>query len=489
MALASKESIDRLIANSGKTLATLEGSYADVLSLRKAVEKAKEQTQENSVVLDLLAITADVILTSTEVSYDLSASLKSMLMAKDVYAKRFCMQSLNLCFCESVCCLVGSDGNGLLTKLEASTKETSLTGCQFLTRHIINDIQLFADKFPNRNLRNITRHYSDPIRMYGEYQKLTDEDFFAKGVNELLAIIMEIHVVTSYVLSIMRLCQTETPSKVNSPAPSLDIQKLLNNAIFVAFEKRNVKDELNKTIQKGQSAVDECYGLYRKTQGAKAYLQGGKIEDVAIFGQLQSLVLLRMQAVYMKSDLACAVWSYLNAESDKERSQSLRMIHITKQAALTHLYGYNEKTRKESLWNRIKDIAETKDSRLDAESVESAFKELTKDLKTDSKQSRVFTHYRHKDELYLPARLDALKQMNHRQELEEVLQLFGLCNKIDTYLHQLLTTMNKTQDAKTKKQRDEYLKKIDDMAAMVGNDERAKHAFDAIKGFINSFFV
>lgn len=101
MADASPESIPRLIENSEKGLAQIEMSSPILLEGRKAIEDAINKQEERNAVLYLLLLVYDTLLAENEVIYDLSASLDPLLKATDDYAKRYYMQSLNLCFWEA----------------------------------------------------------------------------------------------------------------------------------------------------------------------------------------------------------------------------------------------------------------------------------------------------------------------------------------------------------------------------------------------------
>lgn len=182
MADASPDSILRLIENSEKGLAQIEMSLPSILEARKAVLEAIEKQDDRNVVLELTLVILDSLLAENEVIYDISASLNALLRATDDYTKRYYMQMLNLCFCEACQLFVGekSDKNVLLSKLENLTGELNQAGCQFIAKHIVEDIKAFKQDYADKELRNITRHYDDPIKMYEKQRGLTNIDFFCQ---------------------------------------------------------------------------------------------------------------------------------------------------------------------------------------------------------------------------------------------------------------------------------------------------------------------
>ena len=142
MAVASLESIQQLIENSEQGLAQIEAYSPQILITRQLVEDVINAQGESNNVLDLLSVVLDTILAENEVIYDLSASLDALLKANDDYTKRYYMQSLNLCFWESCQLFVGEDGDeyGLLSRIEVLSKQFNQAGCQFIAKHIIDDI-------------------------------------------------------------------------------------------------------------------------------------------------------------------------------------------------------------------------------------------------------------------------------------------------------------------------------------------------------------
>ena len=488
MADASPESIQLLIENSEKGRAQIEVSLPQILKTRKAVEEEIEKKGGSNVVLDLLLVVLDTLLAENEVIYDLSASLDALLKANDDYTKRYYMQSLNLCFWESCQLFVGEDGDeyGLLSKIEKHTKQLNQAGCQLIARHIIDDIQAFREEYANRELRNITRHYDDPLKMYEKQQDLRNVDFFAKGASQLMAIRMEVTVVSSFLLALLTRVKKEAHN-VASPAKK-SISEIVNDAIFKAFKEKGVKKELQRALEKGQSSLDECYRLFNECRCAKNFLIERNCQIPEGIQKLESLLRLRMEALFLRNDVACSIWGYLNASSDMERSQNLRQIHITKQAALTHIYGYNEKVRENSLWTRIKEIEESGNEELNTAEVEKSLEELTGNLTEDRSNSNIFAHYRHQQNFYIHDRLEAFDKMQHHKELFDALKLFNVCKDIEVYTVGLLCCIHEGQKQKTKRQHDEWVGMIDKLAAKMGNDEKTNETLKPMRELIDKVF-
>lgn len=489
MADASPETIERLIGNSEKGLKDIEMSLPLILETRQAVLDAIEKQKESNVVLELMLAVFDTLLAENEVIYDLSASLDALLKAKNDYTKRYYMQSLNLCFVEACSLFAGdeNDENSLLTRLEKLTKQLNQAGCQFIARHIIDDIQAFRKDYCDRELRNITRHYDDPIKMYEKQQGLNNIDFFAKGASQLMAIRMEVTVLSSFLLRLFAPVNKQEQNVASKKTCGFDIKGIINDAIFKAFKKNNLEEKIQRMLYKGQSTIDDCYKIYNQCQAAISFFEEKNCmtDD---FKKMESIIKLRMEALFLQYDLACSVWGFLNASSDKERSQNLRLIHITKQAALTHIYGYNDNLREKSLWTEIKIIEETRNEKLNTSFVEKLLEDLTGNLTEDKEYSQMFAHYRYKEDFYIPARLEAFGNMEHHKELMDATKLLQVCKTLVGYTTGLLFCMDEKQKQERKIRHDEWMGKLDELVARSGNDERIRESLNSMQELINQIY-
>ena len=481
---ASQETIQRLIDNSEMGLAQIELSSPLILETRQALEAVLKKQGDKNAITELLLSVLDTLLAENEVIYDLSASLDALLKANDDYTKRYYMQSMNFCFWESCQVFVGQKGdiNGLLQRLESQCGQLNLIGCQLLINHIIDDIQTFRKSYANKKLRDITRHYDHPIKMYEEVKKLDNIDFFAKGAGQLMALRLEISVVSSYLLNLLAPKSRVSPR--NASPQKNGVVQMVNEVVIEKLINKDFKGELEKVLRRGQQTVDDCYRQYNCCRKATELLEERESDVPDVFLKMESLIFLRMEALYLRYDVACSVWGYINASSEKERSQNLRLIHITKQAALTHIFGYTENTKKNSLWSKIKSIDEVCTERLDTEGVEKTLEELTKDLAADNQKSRMYAHYRYKENFCIPNRLDAFGKMLHATELEDSLKLLNVCKSLDKYTYELLRCIHDNHERERKKQYDEWMGKIDQLVAPMAKDEKIKDALKPLRDIV-----
>lgn len=489
MSEASLESIESLIEKSESNLAQIEVTLPLILEMRQSVIAAIDKQQDATLLSDLLLVVLDVILAENEVIYDLSASLDALLKSENKCTKRYYMQHINFCFCEACQVFVGEKGDeyGLLTKLESLTKRLNQVGCQYIVNHIIDDLQQFKNNYCNRDLRNIARHYDSPIKMYEKRCELNNADFFAKGVSHLMAIRMEISVLSSYLITLFAPLK-KSPQLSLSSRQDVHLNVLINDTIFKTIKGRWIDEEVQKALDEGQASLDTCYKLYNYFLSVEKLLKERNYPVTEDLDRMKSIIWLRMETLFLRYDVACSVWGYINAASDMERSQNLRLIHISKQAALTHIYGYTEKRRDKSLWTAIKDIDASIGGDLDTDSIENMLKQLTLNLNEDCENSRMFAHYRYKQEFYIPARLKAFSTMKHHEELTDAMELLKVCKSLEDYTTRLLLELHKKQMQTNKKIYEDWKTKIERIEAKVGNIKDVKKGLEHIYNLIDSIY-
>ena len=128
-------------------------------------------------------------------------------------------------------------------------------------------------------------------------------------------------------------------------------------------------------------------------------------------------------------------------------------------SALTHLYGYNENYKENSIWNKIKSVPEFKSIPLFNE-IEDELEALTSNL--DSTKRNLYTHYRESAKLNISDRWQCANEMNHPKELMQMLRLVTLCNTINRFLVSLISSMRSTE----KQKNDEMLRPIREIKAL-----------------------
>ena len=155
----------------------------------------------------------------------------------------------------------------------------------------------------------------------------------------------------------------------------------------------------------------------------------------------------------MQYDLVCSMNTYLKADSNAERSISFMRAYRIATSALSHLYGYNDEYREKSIWNKIRNIPEFKSIPLYKE-IEDELIALTSNF--DPNKRNLYTHYREDSKLNISERWQWANEMNHPEELMQMLRLVTLCKKINQFLVSFVSSMHLSE----KQKNDEMLSPI-----------------------------
>lgn len=171
----------------------------------------------------------------------------------------------------------------------------------------------------------------------------------------------------------------------------------------------------------------------------------------------------------MRLDLICAMNSYLNASTMIDRSVCLHRIYMIETAAMTHLYGYNEKYRQKSIWHAIKRLAEFS-SVPESKLLEQRLAEYTDTM--DCTRRNLFTHYRENTESNISKRWQEFQKMDHVNEIFRLIGLIYLCNDISSYAQSIFSAISENQkreSAETKQRNIDMLSKIRDIGEKIGD--------------------
>lgn len=185
---------------------------------------------------------------------------------------------------------------------------------------------------------------------------------------------------------------------------------------------------------------------------------------------------------FMRCDITCAMRAYMNSETNLERALHLRKIRLTEVSALKHLYGYNEQSKRTSLWAQllaiITDYKNNKtqlvQQKLDA--FESHF---------DMTKRNLFSHFKEKGNLNIEKRYEAYKQLDHINELKEALALLALCKEIENYTAEMLQQISKAEDKRHQEQKEKYHEMFNSLREMVASSKSTNDVNAHVKSMLN----
>ena len=441
---ACKETINILINNAKSAISNSE----HILKNTELI-KSRLSTFDGANYLQLLF---ELLSGSLLAVYEVCSDMKNMLSTDNVYVKRFHMQMINLSQYEWCKYLVGRDHGGVIPKLINHLNESHKETIEL--ESILQQLRLLGKKC-DAGLRNITAHYDNPNTMYSKLVTLNDEDIYAKRVGDQLLVHDMILRYISPILQMITeiLCTNNRDCTYTRSVDKYSIIDIINKKVAEAFHN---KEKLNIVIA-GQIAnawenIESHKKNYTICEKAIEYLTDKQV-DCSRLTEIQALEELRWEVSFMQYDLACSMNSYLKADSNAERSICFMRAYRNEISALSHLFGYNDEYREKSIWSKIRTVPEFKSIPLSKE-IEDELIALTSNF--DPNKRNLYTHYREDTKLNISERWQCANEMNHPEELMQMLRLVTLCKKINQFLVSLMSSMHLSE----KQKNDEMLNPI-----------------------------
>ena len=441
---ASKETINILINNAKSAISNSE----HILKNTELI-KSRLSTFDGATYLKLLF---ELLSGSLSAVYEVCSDMKNMLSTDNVYVKRFHMQMINLSQYEWCRYLVGRDHGGVIPKLINHLNESHKETIEL--ESILQQLRLLGKKC-DAGLRNITAHYDNPNTMYSKLVTLNDEDIYAKRVGDQLLVHDMILQYISPILQMITeiLCTNNRECTYTRSVDKYSIIDIINKKVAEAFHNKEKLDiVIAGQIANAWENIESHKKNYTICEKAIEYLTDKQV-DCSRLTEIQALEELRWEVSFMQYDLACSMNSYLKADSKAERSICFMRAYRNEISALSHLYGYNDEYREKSIWSKISTVPEFKSIPLSKE-IEDELIALTSNF--DPNKRNLYTHYREDTKLNISERWQCANEMNHPEELMQMLRLVTLCKKINQFLVSLVSSMHLSE----KQKNDEMLSPI-----------------------------
>lgn len=464
---ASKETIANLINNSQQTIQDYERLLRDVEETKAILETTPDSNKSS---LEFLQLTFEILSGGTAGMHECTIGLCRLLQASNVYEKRYQMQTINLNQFEWCKYLLGKDDTGVFAQYcnlfsECSDHET------LAYLHDIRDSIRSLGVTCNSKLRNITAHYDNPLNIYQELILLNSEDEYVQRLSAQMGIYDKIILLIKSVFNAIKShISSEKTISSNQPAPEIDLQALINDQIANALHKTELQKTIDEQLSTAWNEIEHLGKDYHLCQKTIEFFLRQNI-DPSPMRHMLSLLEFQWAVTFMRSDLTCAMNSYLSASTMLDRSVCLHRIYMIETAALTHLYGYKEEYRQKSIWYKIKKIAEFT-AIPDSTRIEHRLSEHTEILNCDRRN--LYTHYWENGASNISKRWQDFQTMDHVKELYRLQDLILLCKDICSYTASLLSEMDKSQkkrSAETTRQINGMICKIKDMGVEFNNQD------------------
>ena len=441
---ASQETINILINNAKSAISDSE----HILKNTELI-KSRLSTFDGANYLQLLF---ELLSGSLLGVYEIYSDIKNLLSTDNLYVKRYHMQMINLSQYEWCKYLVGRDHGGVIPKLINHLNESHKETIEL--ESILQQLRLLGKKC-DAGLRNITAHYDNPNTMYSKLVTLNDEDIYAKRVGDQLLVHDMILQYISPILQMITeiLCTNNRECTYTRSVDKYSIIDIINKKVADAFHNKEKLDiVIAGQIANAWENIESHKKNYTICEKAIEYLTDKQV-DCSRLTEIQALEELRWEVSFMQYDLACSMNSYLKADSNAERSICFMRAYRNEISALSHLYGYNDEYREKSIWSKIRTVPEFKSIPLSKE-IEDELIALTSNF--DPNKRNLYTHYREDTKLNISERWQCANEMNHPEELMQMLRLVTLCKKINQFLVSLVSSMHLSE----KQKNDEMLSPI-----------------------------
>jgi uncharacterized membrane-anchored protein YhcB (DUF1043 family) len=434
---ASKQTRDSLLCNIQNVIQETESMFPDMMELRVQLTDLENSiANKKESFLALYSNTVDLFVGSHFIMHELISSLRCLLTTTTVYEKRYHIQNINLCLCEAYGYLVEDNKHsmGVWHLLRSGILDLDSIELNLCIDKIDKELSVLKSEFCDIEMRNITAHYDNPIRMYSMNSRIIEEDEYCNAVSQYMLIHSHFTQISMQMFDIVRRfvrSKTSIDTKKTVSPPIFDIKGFAEDYMADKLASNELLSNLSEeSLIKISESIDYLYRHHLSYEELKKYIATQKVSFPVSAEILYQLILIRIMVGLMRCDLTCAIRAYINSKSRVERSLQLRKVYMIEVSALTHLYGYNPKRRFNSLWEKLNKI-----NICPAENEKAVLQEKLDELTSKLNNARrdLYTHFREGERLNIVQRYDVYKGMNQSEELHKILILFELCKKIEDY--------------------------------------------------------
>lgn len=445
---ASKESIDNLVKNASCVVGEMYPLIKQDISIIVACD------DKNPL---LLRLVVELRMNVRFVLVDLDASFRALMMAKSAVEKRLHLINIRADIHECYKLLYGfgnSRQNSIWSKIGCEINNIQKGGhnkCwddlknayDAITPHLISIETTEQDK----DNRDLMYHYDDDLlKVYKNILDAYDEEGICK---KLIS-------VSDVLLIVLRFCdhieQIEKTNGCKLPVvKTKDIYLLAIQRIFaqVLNESKRLQLALKRIIDNA-SQVDQVANVTKGLVNIKNFadekcpqLDLPEITNMVKMWQTHLLIQI------MLLNLATDVNAYLHSGSEPEYAFILRRLTITRVAALSRLFGYNEIEQEKSLWFFICNMIPK-----EYESFVNDSKRLQLDLESlidqvDKEKRTLYAHLMDKKINNIPEIISTIEKSNPIVELKKTEALITTTTRVKNFLKALMDKI--AEDARTKK--------------------------------------
>lgn len=430
---ASEETIQKLLNSTKQKLSQLEISLVEIEKLQDSVSNqiSISNTPDKNIELrkNCFELQGGMILSTIESIL----ALRIILQSKSEYEIRYQMQIINLTQFELSKFLGVDKEKGMLDKLLKYINNSD--EYVYLTINNIKEKIGSLSSYCDRNLRNITVHYSNPDKIYVNLNQLKDINLYSNRVINQLDIYDNIYNLIHFLIP-------DRSYDLSKSIDSTNYFQFLNNLNYAFFEanKRciSIIEYVNNSLSKAWEVISN---LKFKKDIIIGMNDNSNDELMQQLGYIISAFNIALESSFLFFDLNCIINNYYLASNNIERSIILYRAYLTETAAITWIYGYNKKANENSLWNRLSKIPEF-ESNESSSKIKKEIEDLSKDFFPNKRNLRV--HYFDNGNSNITLRLHEIFSLNHLEIIQRITRIINLIKQIIRFTKSLLSRISNT---------------------------------------------
>lgn len=429
----------------------------------------------------------DLLFGSFFILNELMSYLKMTIETNIVYEKRYFLRCINECVCEAYNYFKGKENDGVWDNIISVVRTLDNPILKAYADNIESELQKLEENHLDIKLRNATAHYDKPIKLYDTISTITSEDTFCKAVSQYMLIHMRINHFADIVFAVLfqllpnrnAICHRKEAGKNRA----LDIKTLLETKLAEKFAGDSRMGFVSKeSLERVSKSIDTLYRTHKSFDAGYNYFKENGIDFPVSLEVTHQLCLIRMIVDFMRCDITCAMRAYMNSETNLERALHLRKICLTEVSALKHLYGYNEQSKRTSLWAQLLAV-NTDYNNNKTQLIQKKLDAFESHL--DTTKRNLFSHFKEKGNLNIEKRYEAYKQLDHINELKEALALLALCKEIENYTAEMLQQISKAEDKRHQEQKERYHEMFNSLREMVSSSKSTNDVKTQVKSMLN----
>lgn len=289
----------------------------------------------------------------------------------------------------------------------------------------------------NKKTRDIVEHFGSPTEMYLNWMNSGDEEFCAQMsiafMDQVQALDAVVQIVFAEMLSDIEYVPT-TEVCEDQTEYMFSVHQLMGQTF-----RKKLYPHLIKMLEKAPAELDSQNKMVTTLRSEFLKDMSVRLDYVACSQILTSMSETMMFLSFVRTELACAMVTYIQSSTDFEAALNLRRLQIIRTSTLDKIYGYKEEAQRESHWHSItvvlSIIGKYKERR---DQLESKLQQMKSEPNNDLDLRSLYVHYRDYKINNIRRLLDRVDSIDIMKELDSSLRLLLLINEIEEFCYDVI---------------------------------------------------